>query len=205
MPSQKFSQKLWNQYYSARKKIGLPSQLLRDAMKHSRKKNGGLALDLGCGTGADAIHLLKRGYEVHAFDAQSSAVRKLRKAAPKKFRNKLVTRVIRFENVRRRHLPQISILNASFSIFFCRRSSFFQLWRNLSSKIEPGGIFCGQFIGPRDSWAKEWGYTAVSRSELRKLFGGFDLIKFSESEDDSGTLTGNPKHWHIFTIIAQKI
>ncbi len=36
------------------------------------------------------------------------------------------------------------------------------------------------------------------------LLDGFELELFEEEEADSVTPRGNPKHWHIFHIVARK-
>lgn len=204
MASRKHDSKLWKQYYDVHRKNRRPSAVLREAIRYNRAVTVKSAIDLGCGTGNDTTFLLKRGYAVFSLDGQKTAIAILRKKVPKKFHSKLLTRVVRFETLRRRDLAPISILNASYSIFFCRRSSFGRLWRNLTGRIHPGGIFCGQFLGVRDSWSKRRGLTAHSKRELRKLFSDFDIIKLSEREDNSGTATGRPKHWHVYTVIARK-
>lgn len=65
-------------------------------------------------------------------------------------------------------------------------------------------MFCGEFLGVRDSWAKRPGYSALKKKELLGLLTDFKVLKFSENENDSGTLTGNPKHWHVYSVIARK-
>lgn len=204
MTSGKHDSKLWEKYYAAQNANRAPSSLLRKAIRRITARSIKTALDLGCGTGRDTHFLLSKGYRVYALDAQVGAISFLRKSIPARLRRQLSAGVIRFEHVRQRDLPQLSLINASFSIFFCRPSSFQQLWRNLTHRLEYGGIFCGQFIGPRDTWAKKRGYTAVSRNRLMRLLSNFEVIQLSEQEDDSGTITGMPKHWHLFTVIARK-
>ncbi|MBX7144496.1 MAG: hypothetical protein K1X79_08615 [Oligoflexia bacterium] len=204
MRNDKFETKLWTQYYLNREKFKQPSPLLEVAIRHLPRHGTKCALDLGSGNGNDSLFLLKQGFCVHAFDAQRAAIARLKRVTPKRFKSHLKTRVIRFEDIRRPDLPELSIVNASLSIFYSRRSSFGQLWRNLSYKLHTGGIFCGQFIGPHDSWAPKVGMTALARNELLRILNESQIIELTENENDSGMLAGNAKHWHIFHVIACK-
>ena len=43
-----------------------------------------------------------------------------------------------------------------------------------------------------------------TREEAEKLFKQFKIIRFEEIENDKPTALGEDKHWHFYSIIAQK-
>lgn len=46
--------------------------------------------------------------------------------------------------------------------------------------------------------------TFFSKEEAEALFQNFKIIVFDEMETDKPTALGREKHWHFFSIIAQK-
>jgi hypothetical protein len=46
--------------------------------------------------------------------------------------------------------------------------------------------------------------STLSRDKINKLFSDFEIIGFSEIEEDGRTRLGTDKHWHLFRIIAKK-
>ena len=108
----------------------------------------------------------------------------------------------RFEDAR---WPSAELLNAGFSLPFCYPDRFDDLWRRIHASIRPGGRFCGQLFGERDEWAGEKDMTFFTRDAAEALFGGFELERFDEEDADGETAVGEPKHWHVFHVVAQRI
>ena len=158
----------------------------------------GFAVDLGCGDGRDTVELLKRGWRVLAIDAQAEAIERLRArvdgAAP------LETQVARFERAR---WPATDLVNAGFSLPFCEPQYFDAVWEQVVASIEPGGRFSGQLFGDRDEWAGTNDMTFHTRAQTEALFAGFDLERFDEIEQDGQTALAEPKHWHVFHVVAR--
>ena len=69
--------------------------------------------------------------------------------------------------------------------------------------LRPGGRFCGQLFGDRDTWAAE-GVTCFSRPQVDALLSGLSVETLDEEEQDSQDALGNPKHWHVFHVVARK-
>ena len=59
------------------------------------------------------------------------------------------------------------------------------------------------------SWIKDWGQvnlTIHTRSALEELFGGsYEIIDVCEHNSEGVTLVGRNKHWHAYSVVAQKI
>ena len=187
----------WSAYYDAVRGRP-PHETLLEALASFAER--GLAVDLGCGDGRDTVELLRRGWHVVAIDAEPEAIERLRARVGDS--PALETEVARFEDAR---WPCTELLNAGFSLPFCHPDRFDDLWRRIQASIRPGGRFCGQLFGERDEWAGEKDMTFFARDAAEALFGGFELERFDEEETDGETAVGEPKHWHVFHVVAQRV
>ena len=203
----KHNSKKWAEYYNLQLDNEGVDPLVKKGLavlSNSKISRTGLATDLGCGKGVDTIGLLKVGFSVTAIDAQTQAINLLLKSAPAKLKKKLKTNVSIFEILKRDDFSSVDIFIAIYSLFFCRPSSFDYLWTMIQESIVSGGVFCGHFIGKKDSWASKRGITSVNKVKLKQMLKNFEIISFKEEENDNGTITGKPKHWHVFSIVAKK-
>jgi tellurite methyltransferase len=177
-----------------------PHDTVVQALDHfDREGHQGFAVDLGCGDGRDTVELVRRGWGVLAIDAQPEAIERLR-ARPGLER--VETQVARFEDAR---WPDADLVNAGFSLPFCPPQRFPDVWRRVVSSIRPSGRFSGHLFGVRDEWAGgEREMTFHTRAEGEALLAGFELERFDEVEEDGRTALGEPKHWHVFHVVARK-
>lgn len=159
------------------------------------------AVDLGCGDGRDTVELLRRNWHVLAIDSEETAIARLL-SRPDLRLERLHTQIERFECLT---LPTIAdLINASFCLPFCDPSAFPSFWQTLVAALRPGGRFCGQFLGDRDSWVTQMTVTAHSRDQVAALFVDFEVEWFEEEEHPGKTAIGEDKYWHLFHIIARK-
>lgn len=158
-------------------------------------------IDLGSGSGIDSIELLKRGWNVIAIDKEASSHELLLAELPPSYSNKIQTITSSFEEA---ELPEVDLINATFSLPFCDKTYFSNFWDRIVASIKPGGRFCGQLFGINDSWASHPNMTFHSAEQVSLLFHKFELELCLENEYDAHTLAGVPKHWHIFHIVAQQ-
>jgi tellurite methyltransferase len=161
----------------------------------------GLAVDLGCGDGRDAIELLRRGWQVVAIDAEADAIARLKARPDLPAGAKLETLVARFETAR---WPACNLVNASFALPLCPPEQFSALWDRVVASLLPDGRFAGQLYGERDSWAGNPGITHLSRAAAEGMLAGLETELFEEEEADAITPRGKPKHGHIFHIVARR-
>jgi len=160
------------------------------------------AADLGCGSGRDAIEFLRRGWPLTAIDAEPEALRQLLGRPDLPSGASVHAVVARHENA---PLPEdLAIVNSSFSLPLCAPPDFDRVWRRIGRALRPGGRFCGQWYGERDSWNGRAGITFLARSAALERLSGFELELFEEEETEGVTAHGNTKHWHIFHIVARK-
>jgi len=185
----------WTRYYDA---VGdEPRDTLLDAL--GRFERPGFAVDLGCGTGRDTFVLLRRGWRVLAVDSHDEGIRRLRAAAGDDAN--LETQTVPFEDAA---LPPCELVNASFSLPFCPPERFDELWARIGESLRPDGRFCGQLFGDRDGWSHRAEITFHSRADVERLLAAYDVERLDEEEEDSTTAVGDPKHWHLFHVVARK-
>lgn len=158
------------------------------------------AVDLGCGQGIDTLAMLQAGWRVYAVDGQEEAIRRLLARVPPSLEPSLRAEVAFMEEV---DLPPVDLVWASFSLFFSPPEWFGDLWDKVVTAVRPGGRFAGELLGDHDTWASRHEITALSREKALGLFEAFELERFDEEEED-GTATSGPKHWHVFHVVARR-
>jgi tellurite methyltransferase len=161
---------------------------------------GQIALELGCGVGHSVAHLAEKGLKVIAVDQEPEALELTKKRLPAGAEVTLVKS--QFQDLGL-DAASLDLVVAGFSLFFLRDWEFGQVWKRVVAALKPGGIFAGQLLGDHDDWV-ERGYTVHSRAEAETLLTGFDVLYFEEAERDGETTLGEPKHWHVFHLVARK-
>jgi SAM-dependent methyltransferase len=193
----------WQRYYRATEGRPPRPTLLRalDAFAAEGRGPGLLAVDLGCGSGRDALPLLRAGWRVWAIDNEAEGLRQLERQAAAEALQGLVMVQGRFEDTA---LPACELVNASFSLFACPPARFWDLWAAIAAAIRPGGRFAGQLLGPNDSWAARPETTSVTRAELDSMLEPFEPERIEVEEADSVTPMGEAKHWHLWHVNARR-
>ena len=186
----------WSDYYAQNEGREPRERLLQVLASFDEP---GRAIDLGCGAGIDTLAMLRRGWHVFATDAEPEAIDRLRARVPADLQGLLETRRSRMEDVR---LPRAKLVLASFSLFFCDPARFPDVWGRIGSSIAGGGLFVGELLGDRDTWAPDDDITSFTEAEARALFDGWSLERFDE-EDEDGEACDGPKHWHVFHVVAR--
>lgn len=161
----------------------------------------GKAIDIGCGAGRDTKYLLKHGWNVIAIDKEDVQDR------ISKYLTKEVSQ--RFEFSRQKFedliLERANLIVANFSLSFCKKDKFNEMWDKIVENINANGYFVGNFFGINDEWKDRMSdQSFFTREEVENLLDGFNIIKFDEVDKDALTGVGKMKHWHYFSVVAQK-
>ncbi|MBV1884073.1 MAG: methyltransferase domain-containing protein [Pseudomonadales bacterium] len=166
-----------------------------------------IAIDCGCGAGADIDYLASNDFVVHGFDLEEESISRCKarfKNTDNVFLAKSSFNLFRY--------PQASLVAADASLFFCPISEFPSVWEKMYECLYPGGIFCGSFLGPEDSMANPghpsvfWPDVAVfEEAEVRNLFEYYEILRFNVHRTSGTTLLGTPHDWHIFSVVAKKL
>ena len=192
----------WPGYFGAVKGLG-PRETLVLALDHFEKegRTSGFAVDIAAGEGRDTVELVKRGWSVVATDNHPEAFPLLWAQIPEQLKPRVRTDDVQFAKM---EIPDCDLVNASFALPFCEPQDFPGLWNKIVSAIRPGGRFAGQFFGDRDSWASFPRRTHHSREEVLDLLTGFEIEMMREEEKDDPPDVRNPKHWHVFHVVAKR-
>lgn len=166
-----------------------------------------VAIDCGCGAGADIAFLVAQGFLVHGFDVEAEAIARCR--ARFEGNNRVVLSTATFSTFQ---YPKASLLVADASLFFCPRSDFAAVWQRMAECLTPGGVFCGSFLGLQDTMAGPayraadyWpDVTAFEEDEVKALLADFETVRFNVHRSSGVTPAGEPHDWHIISVVARR-
>ncbi len=102
------------------------------------KQTPGEAVELGCGAGRDTRYLIKNGWKVLAIDKNDVEERISKKFTLEELKNFVFSRQ-RFEEIK---LKENDLVVANFSLSFCERTKFNDLWAKIEKSIRSNRIFC---------------------------------------------------------------
>ncbi len=157
----------------------------------------GYAIELGCGVGHGVLWLLDQGWEVLANDSDPEAITIVRERSGDHPKLKTST-----EPMQDLALGDPDLIVAGFSLFFLQPEVFAEFFPRMLNSLAPGGLFCGQLLGINDAW-RERGYVLHDEKRLRSELSGMEILHWEEVERDGETALGEPKHWHVFHVIAR--
>ena len=106
------------------------------------EKCTGNVIELGCGVGTDTIYLIRKGWNVLAIDREDvkeRIINRLNKDELKRFKFSRQD----FEDI---ILEENNLIVANFSLPFCKKDKFNELWNKLVNSILPGRILCWKFL-----------------------------------------------------------
>jgi tellurite methyltransferase len=196
----------WDEYFQHTLNAIKPHNTLALAQQYFEieEKTNGLAVDLGTGTGRDALFLLKNGWKVFALDAEPLSIDILLNRAQNDQLSNLEVEVSFFSEM---ILPDsVDLINASFSLPFCHPQDFPDCWQNIIQHLVIGGRFAGQLFGNRDEWASDPSQTFHTQEQMFDLFKENFVIEYLQVEEGRlPTAAGPMKHWHLYHIVAKKI
>lgn len=177
-----------------------PRSLLMRACAELGPGDGRTAADVGCGSGADTLALLERGWTVTAVDRSESALGMLRGSVPEGSSERLTITCSRFRGMA---LPPAHFVYASYSLPFTDPAEFTVAWKTIRTALLPGGVFAGHLFGERDGWAGTDGMTFHRAAQVAELAGDLEVLYQREKEWD-GTSASGPKRWHVYGVMFKR-
>ncbi|USH01291.1 class I SAM-dependent methyltransferase [Grimontia kaedaensis] len=189
----------WRKYYE--KALSRPHHPRTEFVVKSNGSSSKVAVDCGCGTGSDIAYLNEQGFDVFGFDVNEDSISICRE---------------RFDSIENVYLQQRSfesfnfetagIVIANSSLFFADPDAFKSTVKKITSSIAIGGVFAGDFLGYKDSWASGFRVptSPVTKQELLEIFTDFDILRFNERDEIGKTLIGKEKHWHTYSLVVQR-
>ena len=189
----------WAKYLEQTKEYP-PSPSLVRALENVKGKQS--ALDLGAGQLKDTKFLLAQGFlYVDVVDNEPGV-----EGVAKDLNDERIKTTITTFDAFDYKDDAYDLVNAQYALPFASSDVFEKVMNGVKRSLKSNGIFVGQFFGVRDEWntpGKEM--TFHTEEEARAAFSDMELISFEEVERDSHTASGEPKHWHLFNIVAKKI
>lgn len=191
---------------------------IRDDLKFAVSEIGEpkIAIDCGCGAGADIEYLTQNNFKVYGFDIEPSSIARCQS----RFSN-YDNVVLSQSSFSEFDYPKVSLVVADASLFFCPTVDFDTVWEKIYQCLLPGGIFCGSLLGIEDTMAKPndrlgdnsgainpsvlWPHvTAFEEQDVKKLLARYQVMRFNTHQSSGLNSQGLEHNWHIFQIVARK-
>lgn len=159
----------------------------------------GSALDIGAGSLRNAKYLLGQGFSVTAIDLDPVMQEEADTLQDPNLSTQL-TSYIDFDF----HVSAYDLIIAINSLPFESPANYLGVFERILHSLKPGGVLCMTFFGPNDGWAGNPKMTFHARTDIEDLCKNLTIHVLDEIEEEGKIITGDPKHWHYFRLIAQK-
>ena len=136
----------------------------------SRIPAGGHILDAGCGSGRDALHFLKAGYRVSAFDASPRIVQ---------LSSELLGQEVELGTFQTlEHEDAFDGIWACASLLHVPRAEMRDALTRLGRALHPGGLlYVSLKHGTEEGWEGERFFNRYDEYELRRMIAGVDGLQ----------------------------
>lgn len=160
----------------------------------------GVALDLGCGPGADAELLAKAGFMVDAIDLSEVAV----KAAKERCKD-LKVDVLQgdFREFEYRD-DYYTIVYAHNALPFIPKGDLTKLVSDMKRSLKSGGYAVLTVFGDEDEWSDREDMNFWSLPEFSALWNDFEIVHTEEEKGPSTLVSGSEIFRHRYHFIAKK-
>lgn len=107
-------------------------------------------------------------------------------------------------DLRAAHLPPAWLVHSSYTLPFVPPADYPSLWQRVKGCLLPGGWLAADFFGDRDSWYGTPSLTFHDRRAVDQQLADFEVVEIAEEEQDGHAFGGEPKHWHVFHVVARR-
>ncbi len=165
-------------------------------------------LDAGCGEGKNAIFLASKGAAVRAFDISAVGIAHARKQTSA---NRVLGLELSVADVRRIELPRAHFdVVIAYGLFHCFQSveEISETCGKLQAATRPGGCLIACAFNDRNqdlSAHPGFSPTFLAHEEYRRLFSGWELLEFTDTDLIETHPHNGIQHTHSLTrLIARK-
>lgn len=160
----------------------------------------GIALDLGCGSGAEAELLAREGFMVDAIDKDPTSV-KYAKERCEGMKVDVIEGDFREFNLRPEYYSVVVSINA---LPFLPRADFEKLLEDIKVSLKPGGAALIYVYGPEHAWADREDMNFWTKDEFAKQWKGFEILELKEYIGDYPLRSGAVINQHRIHLVARK-
>jgi trans-aconitate methyltransferase len=190
-------QDLWAEYNDAQTGRG-PRALATRVVELAGPGGGRPALDLGCGSGVETRALVEAGWRVTAVDADETMPSRLEDLVAT---GAVVTVV---GDLREVDFPPATLVHSSYALPFVPPADFPTVWARVRACLRLDGWIAVDLFGVRDSWRGSTPLTFHDRAAVHRLMTGLQIVHLDEEEREGVAFGGEPKHWHLFHVVARR-
>jgi cyclopropane fatty-acyl-phospholipid synthase-like methyltransferase len=162
---------------------------------------GGVALDLGCGAGAEAEFLAKNGFEVDAIDKSETAVKYTQERCQGLHVRAIHGNFLEFEMPPDRYTLVTSI-NA---LPFIGKEYAKTLLDAVKKSLKSGGVAILAVYGTEHAWNDRTDMSFWTMEEFKSLWDGFQIEHLKEYKGMSPLMSGEEIYQHRIHLVARKI
>ncbi len=162
--------------------------------------HGGIALDLGCGSGAEAEYLAKNGLMVDAIDKSEAAI-----AYTSERCQGLTVDAIRGDFREFELRPGYYALAVAInSLPFLKKEELPAFLLSLQASLKAGGSVVLAVYGHEHAWAKRADMNFWLLEEFRTLWSGWNILMLEEYKGLKPLLSGENIFQHRIHLVAKK-
>jgi len=163
--------------------------------------HGGVALDLGCGSGAEAEYLAKNGFMVDAIDKSETAI-KYTKERCQGLTVDAVQGDFREFQLRPDYYAIAIAIN---SLPFVQKEACRTLLMAVQASLKPGGAVLLGVFGPEHAWAGRADMSFWTLDEFKSLWDGWNILALNEFKAPWPLVSGEEIFQHRIHLVARKI
>jgi SAM-dependent methyltransferase len=163
--------------------------------------HGGVALDLGCGSGAEAEFLARNGFMVDAIDKNETAI-KYTKERCKGLTVDVVQGDFREFQLRPEYYTLAVAIN---SLPFVEKEACRTLLMAVQTSVKTGGVALFGVFGPEHAWASRKDMSFWSLEEFSALWSEWNVLAMNEYKGPWPLVSGEEIFQHRIHIVARKV
>lgn len=162
--------------------------------------HGGIALDLGCGSGAEAEYLAKNGMMVDAIDKSDAAIAYTTERCQGLTVDAIQGDFREFE-LRPGYYSLVVAIN---SLPFLKKEECQSLLERIKAALKPGGAVVLSVYGLEHAWANRKDMSFWMLEEFKLLWSGWEVLAMNEYKGPWPLVSGEEIFQHRIHLVAKR-